>query len=304
MLDLAVLSIGKIMEEASMKYIFFDSCVLLSFLQNHKVEPMLSNTIDILDKEIARLLVPDQLRLEIDRNKERIIESRKAAIRTYRKHASNLKTLLDDSQITSLDKILAAVDQNIPNWDGKSDYLLGKLEKILNHKNALKIKTIDQDILLASKRALEKKAPFIKNKNSFGDALLIESILRFQRETAVESIYFVTLNTEDFSDTSERLKVHPDLSEIFEEMKIHYSINPPEIIEHLLSIKIPPVIKEIYATDIGPMIQMYSDEFPDLCIRCGGNLVNSGYKVMFGSAGQTACCINCGTFHMSLDPNY
>ena len=286
-----------------MKFIFFDSCVLLSLLQNKKMEPMLSSILEILDKGVTGLLVPEQLQNEIQRNKNRIVESRKNAIRTYRKHAGNLKPLLDDGLLKSLDEILAVVDKRIPDWDGKSDVLLEKLDKILDHKNTTIIPTTDQELLLASKRALNKKAPFVKNKNSIGDALLIESVLKFQRENNSETIYFVTLNTEDFSDNSDKRKVHSDLSPIFESMNIQYSINPTEIIEQLLSIQMPEEIKTMFE-DMGHMVQIYSDEFPPSCVRCGGNLIHSGYRVLFGCAGISASCDKCGTIHMSLDPDY
>jgi hypothetical protein len=74
-------------------------------------------------------------------------------------------------------------------------------------------------------RALEKKAPFHRERNSVADALLIELYFAEvdRNDTAVDRYCFVTSNYLDFSvPNGDRRQPHPDFSSIFADERSRY----------------------------------------------------------------------------------
>ncbi len=97
---------------------------------------------------------------------------------------------------------------------------------------AVVIDTTDAVTLRAAQRALDKKAPFRKDKNSIGDAILIESyrdILACRLDDATYA--FVTHNKHDFSDMAgDERQPHPDLVELFADDKSIYALALGEVL--------------------------------------------------------------------------
>jgi hypothetical protein len=82
--------------------------------------------------------------------------------------------------------------------------------------------------LRASERAIQKKAPFYRDKNSFDDALLIEVYADYIKERDIprERFAFVTHNYRDFSEPAGNHTLpHPDFAALFWARKSRYCIN-------------------------------------------------------------------------------
>ena len=89
--------------------------------------------------------------------------------------------------------------------------------------DALKIK--------AATRAIDKRAPFHKAKNSIDDAILIETfadVIAAERGPSV-TFAFVTDNHHDFSGTDRRYP-HPDIEGIFKDGDVTFSVNLLEVL--------------------------------------------------------------------------
>lgn len=86
--------------------------------------------------------------------------------------------------------------------------------------------------LRAAQRAVDKRAPFHKDKNSIGDAILIE-IYRDITSVGNDGMKyaFVTHNKHDFSNMSGDIREpHPDLSELFAATNSTYSLAIGEVL--------------------------------------------------------------------------
>jgi hypothetical protein len=97
------------------------------------------------------------------------------------------------------------------------------------------IEETDSITLAAAKRAVEKRAPFHKGKNSMADAIIIETYGACLRHKIAKGqrFAFVTHNKSDFSlpDGNEK-QPHPDIDAYFSRIKSHYSLNLAETIRN------------------------------------------------------------------------
>ena len=106
-------------------------------------------------------------------------------------------------------------------------------------------------MLRAARRALEKKAPFIREKN-MADAIILEAFadcLTGPNSTG-HQFAFVTDNVNDFSDRKVNDKnPHPDIASIFTKRKVRYFItlaealhwiSPDTVEEHAFDFTNPP----------------------------------------------------------------
>jgi hypothetical protein len=87
----------------------------------------------------------------------------------------------------------------------------------------------------AAQRAIEKRAPFRRDKNAIADALIIETYAECIREKSPGVRWaFVTHNKNDFSVENGNQKVpHPDFAGLFSRIRSLYFINLPEALRRV-----------------------------------------------------------------------
>jgi hypothetical protein len=111
---------------------------------------------------------------------------------------------------------------------------LNRIEKLLTASPS--IEPSDSAKLRAAQRAIEKRAPFHRDKNAMADAVIIEtySECALSRTAAGTRFAFITHNKNDFSVTNGNQKhPHPDLAGIFSRIKSLYFINLPEALRRV-----------------------------------------------------------------------
>lgn len=86
--------------------------------------------------------------------------------------------------------------------------------------------------LRAAQRAVEKRAPYHRDKNSIGDAILIEIYHDALAEGGdYDEFAFVTHNKHDFSDmAADERQPHPNLAELFASDRSTYSLAVGEVL--------------------------------------------------------------------------
>jgi len=280
--------------------ICLDTCVWLNFLQNEKTSPVLLILKKAIDTYNLLLIVPEQVYVEVDRHKDNILKSKKDAIRTYRSHASELKSLLSPESAVTLTDILKEVDNNSDKYDLSLDKTYNLLQQTIYHPQTIRLETTNHSKVKAADRGLKKVRPFHKGaKNSMADAVIIESLLAYQAKAPSISLYFVTVNSDDFSDAKNKLEAHPDFNEDFEKANIKYSILPGDVIEELANTPIPDDVKKSFKRfyfDLGGILQAWMDEVTE-CLKCGGELAFNGHLILKGCSGEIYVCKQCGTTH-------
>jgi hypothetical protein len=180
----------------------------------------------MMEEGQVRLLVPHIVVDEFRKNRHQVIERYRKGLIT---HLNAVRKAIRASEIgdgndAAISEILADLDRRVVMEANTPQDGLEQIEGLM--RLGVLIKTSDAVMLRAAERALSRKAPCHRNKNSIADAVLIETYFEcVTKGRAGERFAFVTRNTEDFSGPrlDERL-VHPDLASGFSRRRSLYFV--------------------------------------------------------------------------------
>jgi hypothetical protein len=214
--------------------LLIDTCVWLDLAKDPQQASILGVLEELVDMKEVHLLVPQIIYTEFDRNRARIVKHSSQGLSTYLKQAKELLSRFGDpKKKKAVLEQLNDVDHRISGLGETVATALVRVDKLL--KAADLIGETDLITLAAAKRAVEKRAPFHKGKNSMADAIIIETYAACfrQKGSAGQLFAFVTHNKSDFSATTGNEKQpHPDIATYFSRIKSHYSLNLAETIRH------------------------------------------------------------------------
>lgn len=224
-----------------MTHLLIDTCVWLDIAKSTKGEGVLHLLEQLVSENKIELIIPEIVLTEFDRNKDRTIASAKKSVSEHLKKVRELVfSYSDKDNRQNILNELNNLDHLIPIKSDIVTYSITRIETLFKQSVII---SLDNDIKLkATDRAINKLAPFHLSKNSIGDALIIESYVKFQKENKKEKIAFVTHNKNDFSLQNGNQKLpHEDLTDIFENSNSNYYINlldclndiEPDFIEEL-----------------------------------------------------------------------
>ena len=127
---------------------------------------------------------------------------------------------------------------------------MNRVEPLL--KTADVIEITDAIKVLAANRGLEKKAPFHRQRNSMGDAIIFECCFHVAaRAKSAQRTAFVTHNTNDFSHpTQDNRLPHPDISSFFSRIKSRYFITLGEALRAMGSQEFADIMIEEEWSDL------------------------------------------------------
>ena len=128
---------------------------------------------------------------------------------------------------------LDEVDHKIPIIGGEAVGSLNHIEKLLAASPITE--TSEAVSLRAAQRAIDKKAPFHRDKNAMADAILIEMYSDCVREKASSGVpfAFITHNKSEFSSENNHRTPHPDIAFLFSRIKSLYFINLAEALRRV-----------------------------------------------------------------------
>ncbi len=224
-----------------MTNLLIDTCVWLDIAKSSKGENLLHLLEQLINEDKIELIIPEIVITEFERNKERTIASAKKSLSEHLKKVRELVFSYsnEDNRQNILNE-LNNLDHIIPIKSDIAIYSIVRIETLF--KQSIIIGVNDEIKLKAAERAINKLAPFHLSKNSIGDALIIESYVKFQKENPEEEIAFITHNKNDFSLRNGNQKLpHEDLEEIFKDPSSNYYI---DLIECLNNIE-PDFIEEL-----------------------------------------------------------
>lgn len=217
---------GVINARDSVVHIFVDTCVWLDLAKQPDGGKMVAVLRQLCDQGMIELVVPHVVVDEFSRNRNRVQEAMTRSV--------NAKFL----------EVRKVIDKH-GRGDGKRK-LLDELDNITHQVplvNELATQTFDAilDLLRTGKtilptaqmkenvveRALNKRAPFHREKNSVADALLIEMYGNVAKAATESNPYcFVTHNTKDFSTShGDTRDPHADFADFFERPHSRYFNN-------------------------------------------------------------------------------
>lgn len=219
-----------------MHLLMLDTCVWLDISTQKAELPMLTAIEHLVEDGVIKLLVPELVRTEFERNKDRVIEStRKRIASEIRAVKGMIQSFGGEGKNAALETI-DDVNHRLPILSEATQDSVNRVFRLFDLSFQTPIS--DTAKIKAAERAIAKKAPFHKQKNSVADAVLAEAFHEFRVEQAAnfESFRFVTHNVTDFSGKDHR-QPHEDFSGIFDGKTSLYFNNTKSAIEDLLDLE-------------------------------------------------------------------
>lgn len=185
-----------------------------------------------------KLVLPEIIINEVERNVEREIDKTYQKLKEAKKNIDGLYWINNAEEMESFKELKNAATFNINELitqytRNKEKYVQGAkklLENIFNHSSTVIIKETDDVIKKAYKRQLYKKKPFNeKGKDSLGDAVIIESLIKYISDHKKNNkLFFVSNNTKDFSSETDKEILHQHIQEDIKKLNIeeefHYRV--------------------------------------------------------------------------------
>jgi len=212
--------------------LLIDTCVWLDIAKDYRHQPTLAALEQLIEAEEAALILPSQAVNEFARNKERIIrESGKSLSSTFKRVKDAVRQFGKAEGTKETLATLDDIDHRITILGEAVNESMQRIERLFAAASV--IETSDAVKLRAAQRAVEKLAPFHKDKNSIGDAIMIEIYRGALAEGGEAAVAFVTHNKHDFSNMAgDEREPHPDLAELFALKRSTYSLALGEILNH------------------------------------------------------------------------
>ncbi len=209
-------------KEATAARLFLDTCVWLDLVGSEANEPLLGALESLANRGVIELVVPQIVRDEFERNKERVIkESGRSLSSTLRRAKVAVWTYGDARKRRKAADVLGDIEQRLSHSLDVTAASVARVEKLF--VKCLWLGDQAAAMQLASARALQKQAPFHTGRNSFADAVILE--LYGQIAGQPGRSVFVTHNVKDFSlQGGDQRKPHLDISQYFSRIKSRYFI--------------------------------------------------------------------------------
>lgn len=211
--------------------VLIDTCVYLDLAKDYRHQPTLRALEQLINVGEVSLVLPRQAVDEFARNKQRIIkESGKSLSSTFKRVKAAVREFGRDDGVDLAIEQLDDVDHRITILGEAVNESIARIEAII--AKATIVETTDAVKLRAAQRAVDRRAPFHRDKNGMGDAILIETYRDVLDEEGDDIQFaFVTHNKHDFSDMNadERLP-HPDLRDLFDSERSTYSLALAELL--------------------------------------------------------------------------
>ncbi|MFP5245182.1 MAG: PIN domain-containing protein [Thermoanaerobaculia bacterium] len=211
-------------------YLLVDTSTWLAVAEDRSLAPVLTDLAQIIDAGHAKLFVPDVITNEFARNRTSILDRAKKQFEKTSNAASTIARLLDETDQNTLQELLDRASKRVAAETEAVAESLRLAERLLSGAIPLTPSAAARSRALT--RAIEKKAPFHKGRNSAADALIVEclrDVVQSSAMKATDEAVFITLNKNDFSDPKHELRPHPDYDDLFAG-RIRYSLNLAEVL--------------------------------------------------------------------------
>lgn len=215
--------------------ILIDTCVWLDLAKDYQQEAILAALEELIGQGEVDLLLPRTVVGEFARNKARVIEDTNRSLSSTLKRVKEaVEKFGNPRQKGRVLRELNDVDHRLPTLGETAMNTVNRIEKLFARTPVIEIS--DAVKLRAAQRAIDKRAPFHRQRNSIDDAILIEvyaDAVGAKASTGTR-FAFVTHNTKDFShpNASEKLP-HPDMAAYFSRVRSLYFITLGEALRRV-----------------------------------------------------------------------
>jgi predicted nucleic acid-binding protein len=164
---------------------------------------------EFCENEEFEIVINDIIVKEWNRNRNNTVKYLTDSIKNEYKTALNLSNYMPEKQRNDYRSLLSLYNE-------EKTRIIGAEEKVKEIEDFMfsctLIKVTEEQKLFVSNLAIEKQAPFHKNKNNFNDALIMRNIAEYAKNEFPFNydIIFVTNNTNDFVDEKTK-QIYSDL---------------------------------------------------------------------------------------------
>ena len=215
--------------------ILIDTCVWLDVAKDYQQQAILAALEELIRQGSIALIVPRIVIDEFTRNKARIIEeSGRSLSSTLKRVKEAVEKFGDPRKKNAVLRQLNDVDHRLPTLGEAAVETVGRIEKLFAHTPVIEIS--DAVKLRAAQRAIDKRAPFHRQRNGIDDAILIEAYgdAVGAKATPGTRFAFVTHNVKDFSHPNANNKLpHPDIAGYFSRVRSLYFITLGEALRRV-----------------------------------------------------------------------
>jgi hypothetical protein len=245
-----------------------DTCVWLDMAKTPSQAKNIELLMTLRAEQMVDVIVPQIVLDEFLRNRDRVIGEYVKSITTTMSRAKEIIAQQRKGRRSKvLDRLLDQANSQILTPRAVAERAADQIESLMQAGDI--VDTTDDMKLAASARAIEKRAPFHRDKNSFNDELIIEAYGAYIKKMgkARDRFAFVTHNHRDFSEPNGNQKIpHPDLASFFSPRKSRYYISVGDALGNMhlqgpaawmFDTYDPPIRS---ATDIGAAIDEFIDK--------------------------------------------
>ncbi|TIP69432.1 MAG: hypothetical protein E5X53_32710 [Mesorhizobium sp.] len=214
--------------------ILVDTSVWLDLAKDYRNQPVIAALEDILNHGDFHLMVPEIVLDEFARNKDRVAADAK---RSLLSHFSLVRDAVrrfgDKKDVDATIKALNEVDHSAVYKGEAVNGSIERIERLLAAANA--IPATETIKARAADRALGSVAPCHRQKNSIGDAIIIETYAdQIGRADGNDQFAFITHNKFDFSqEAGDHRQPHADLAPLFDGVRSRFWISLADLLNDL-----------------------------------------------------------------------
>ena len=216
--------------------ILIDTSVWLDLTKDPRHLPLLDALFATTEVDEVELILPQIVLDEFARNRDRVMASSRASLTGHFKRVR--EAIVQFAPEEGRDVILQQlneIDHRIATGGEAVNEAVGMIEKMFATTAAIPLS--DSIKARAADRAIAKIAPFHRQMNGIGDAIIIETYIDALADGAEnDSFAFVTHNIHDFSQKGADTRLpHPDLESIFDGVRSRYSTNLGALLKEFAS---------------------------------------------------------------------
>lgn len=203
-----------------------DTSVWLDLAKDHRQLPLLDALMTMTKEGQVVLIIPQIVVEEFERNRDRVMAASRASLSSHFKRVK--EAIVQFAPQEGRDATLAQlneVDHRIVSGGEAVNEAVDIIESLFAGSAPVPIN--DSIKIRAADRAISKIAPFHRQINGMGDAIIIETFIDALATRKDEDVFaFVTHNTQDFSKKGADTRLpHEDLASLFDSARSRYETN-------------------------------------------------------------------------------
>ncbi|CAG0971627.1 MAG: PIN domain-containing protein [Rhizobiaceae bacterium] len=206
--------------------LLIDTSVWLDLTKDPRHLPLLDALFAMTEAGEVELILPQMILDEFARNRDRVVASSRASLSSHFKRVKDaiVQFAPEDGRNEILQQ-LNEIDHRIATGGEAVNEAVSLIEKLFTTTSPIPVS--ESVKARAADRAIAKVAPFHRQINGIGDAIIIETYIDACAEREADDVLaFVTHNVHDFSQKGADTRLpHPDIAAVFDGVHSRYSTN-------------------------------------------------------------------------------